>query len=319
MFSAWREFRRGKRGRRDVAEFECSLEDNIFALREDLASGRYKHGPYQRFHIFDPKHRIIHKASVRDRLVHHAVYRVLYPIFEQSFIYDSYSCRIGKGTHAAVSRLQTFVRKVSKNYTSPCWALKFDIKKFFDSVDHNILLNVLKQKISCPKTNRLLAEIVNSYLSSNSVGGGAILRTIRAKGLPIGNLTSQLFANVYLNAFDHFIKETVRTKYCLRYTDDALIIHQDPQYLKLLIPFIQHWLWQERRLCLHPNKTSVRKLSQGIDFLGYVTMPHYRVLRTKTKRRMLNIICEDNLVSYAGLLKHCSGHELIKTIYGIIS
>ena len=130
LLAAWQEFRRGKRGRQDVQEFERHLEDNIFTLHEELVAGTYRHGSYHRFHIFDPKHRIIHKALVRDRLAHHAVYRVLYPLFDRSFIFDSYSCRIGKGTHAAVDRLVQFTRQVSRNNTRPCWALKFDIKKF---------------------------------------------------------------------------------------------------------------------------------------------------------------------------------------------
>lgn len=183
LFPAWREFRRGKRGRQDVQEFERNLEDNIFALHEELVAGRYRHGSYHRFHIFDPKHRIIHKATVRDRLVHHAVYRVLYPLFDRSFIYDSYSCRIGKGTHAAVNRLECFARQVSRNYTSPCWALKFDIKKFFDSVDHGILMGILERRIASPRQHVgarndtdnvlvLLDEIVGSYSTPNPVGGG---------------------------------------------------------------------------------------------------------------------------------------------------
>jgi len=172
LFAAWREFRRGKRKKRDVQEFERDLEDNIFQLHEELAGGAYRHGSYHRFHVFDPKHRIIHKASVRDRLVHHAAYRVLYPIFDRSFIDDSYSCRLGKGTHAAVDRLEQFARKCSHNYTRPCYALKLDIKKFFDSVDHEILLSLLKQKIACPKTNDLLAEIVQSFSKSKTFGGG---------------------------------------------------------------------------------------------------------------------------------------------------
>ncbi len=129
-------------------------------------------------------------------------------------------------------------------------------------------------------------------------------------GLPIGNLTSQLFANVYLDAFDHFIKDELRIPYYIRYTDDAVILVNDPSELRWLLPFIEQWLCSERRLTLHPNKVSIRKLSQGIDFLGYVTLPHYRVLRTKTKRRMLRRVNVENLPSYLGLLKHCSGFNL---------
>lgn len=312
LFSAWREFRRGKRGRRDVQEFERYLEDNVFELHACLANGHYHHGPYHRFHIFDPKHRIIHKATVRDRLVHHAIYRILYPLFDRSFIFDSYSCRIGKGTYAAVDRLEIFARRVSQNYLRSCWALKFDIRKFFDSVDHGILLQILENRLSLRQAQGvidLLREIVSSY-SKHPVGGGSLFEIKQPTGLPIGNLTSQLFANVYLDAFDHFIKDKLRLKYYLRYTDDAVILDADHKKLSLLIPIVEHWLWYERRLTLHPNKVEIRKLTQGIDFLGYVTLPHYRVLRTKTKRRMLKRVNRTNIYSYVGLLKHCHGHHL---------
>ncbi len=172
LFAAWSEFRRGKRSRGDVQVFERHLENNVFSLHSDLLCGSYRHDAYHRFHIHDPKHRIIHKASVRDRLLHHAVYRILYPIFDQSFIFDSYSCRVGKGTHAAVDRLEIFSRKVSKNYTGPCWALKFDIKKFFDSVDHEILLSVLSKKVQCKQTLDLLSGIVESFSATPFHRGG---------------------------------------------------------------------------------------------------------------------------------------------------
>ena len=163
LFAAWREFRRGKRRKSDVQAFERRLEDNIFRLRDDLARCLYRHGPYQRFRICDPKPRTIHKATVRDRLVHQAIVRVLAPILERSYILDSYSCQRGKGPHAAVWRLEEFRQRVSRNGTRPCWALKFDIAKFFDSVDHRVLLGLLAARISCTRTLRLLAEIVGSY------------------------------------------------------------------------------------------------------------------------------------------------------------
>ncbi|TAL51248.1 hypothetical protein EPN81_00545 [Patescibacteria group bacterium] len=165
------------------------MEDDVFLLHDDLLNGRYRHGSYHRFHIFDPKHRVIHKATVRDRLVHHAVYRVLYPVFDRSFIFDSYSCRIKKGTHAAVDRLEQFTRQVSQNNTKPCWALKFDIRKFFDSVDHGILMEILRGKLtsaapsSSPlergRVEQLVSNIVGSYLTSNPIGGGVISKEDR--------------------------------------------------------------------------------------------------------------------------------------------
>lgn len=180
LFAAWRAFRSGKGEREDVTLFERHIEDHIFCLQNDLRTGRYHHGPYHRFLICDPKQRVIHKATVRDRLVHHAVYRVLFPLFDRSFIFDSYSCRIGKGTHAAVRRLEVFVRQVSKNFSGPCWVLKFDVKKFFDSVDHAILLGVLARRIPCAETIRLLAVLVGSY-EIHTFGGG-VFRWSTTKG-----------------------------------------------------------------------------------------------------------------------------------------
>ena len=164
LFTAWEEFKLGKVLTVDVQDFEHHLEDNIFRLNWELKNRTYKHGKYERFQIFDPKHRIIHKADVRDRVLHHAIYRVLAPIFERSFIYDSYSCRIGRGTHAAVERLEYFVRKVSKNYTKPCWTLKCDIRKFFASIDRTILKSLIKEKVTDPKVVSLLDDITNSFV-----------------------------------------------------------------------------------------------------------------------------------------------------------
>ena len=172
LFAAWREFRRGKRGKSDVQVFERHLEDNLFALRDELMAHTYRHGSYHRFHIFDPKHRVIHKATVRDRVLHHAVCRVLAPLFDRSFIFDSYSCRIGKGTHMAIDRLDQFARKVSRNLRRPCFALKCDIKKFFDSVDHMILMEILAQKIKDPKTQWILREIIRSFVVVDKFASG---------------------------------------------------------------------------------------------------------------------------------------------------
>ncbi len=165
MFESWREFRKGKRGKSDVQEFERNLEDNLFELHRELKNKTYRHSNYTSFYITDLKSRHIHKACVKDRIVHHAVYRILYPIFDKSFVYDSYSCRLNKGTHKAVDRLENFARKVSKNYIGECWALKCDIKKFFDSVDHMILFELIKKKISDKDTLDLLWNIVSRFHS----------------------------------------------------------------------------------------------------------------------------------------------------------
>ena len=172
LFTAWEIFKRDKRNRTDVAKFEQKVEQHIFQLHHELRNKTYKHGPYYGFWIHDPKRRRIHKAIVRDRVLHHAIFRVLSPIFEPTFILTSFSCRIGKGTHRGVCYLASAIRRVSKNYTRPCFVLKCDIRKFFDSIDHTTLLAILEKRIRDADAQWLLREIVESY-RTNSVGGGS--------------------------------------------------------------------------------------------------------------------------------------------------
>lgn len=304
LFAAWQQFRRGKRQKWELVMFERALEDNVFRLRDDLQASRYWHGPYHRFVVHDPKRRIIHKASVRDRVVHQAVVRVLQPIMEHAFIHDSYSCRIGKGPHAGVRRLEAFARTVTRNWQRPAWALKCDIAKFFDSIDHEILRQIFPRLLYCPKTEELLRRILGSYRSTE------MRRVKRPRGLPLGSATSQLFANVYLNALDHYRKEDLRIRQYLRYTDDIVFLDPDPRVLVQHLDSMRVWLWEQRRLTLHPRKIVLRKVSQGIDFLGYVVLPHHTVFRTRTRRRLIQRIRPTNARSYLGLLRHCSAFEL---------
>jgi len=167
LFLSWREFRKGKRGKLDVQRFERNLEDNLFEVHQQLKSQTYRHSHYTSFYVTDPKLRHIHKANVRDRIIHHAIYRILYSFFDKTFIFDSYSCRLEKGTHKVVKRLERFTRKISQNYIKPCFALKCDIKKFFDSVDHSILFNLIKKKISDKKALNLIWRIITSYNSQS--------------------------------------------------------------------------------------------------------------------------------------------------------
>ena len=281
-----------------MQEFEWDLEDNIFRLHKELKSKTYRHGYYTSFYITDPKLRHIHKADVKDRIVHHAVYRVLYPIFDPTFIYDSYFCRVIKGTHRAVKRLNDFSLKVSKNYTAPCFTLKCDIRKFFFSVDHEILFSLISRKVKDEEGLDLVGEIIGSFNADTG------------KGIPIGNLTSQLFANVYLHELDKFVKQDLKVKYYIRYCDDFVILSEDVAYLESVCRKIEQFLQETLKLAFHEDKIMIRKLSQGIDFLGYVALPHHTVLRTKTKKRMLKRVNEENLPSYLGVLKHCDGYEL---------
>lgn len=216
LLGAWEEFRSGKRNRKDVQEFELDLMGNIILLHNNLVTKTYKHSPYAAFRIFDPKQRDIHKATVRDRLLHRAVYRVLYPIFSKTFIADSYSCQLGKGTHKAINRFRTFTSKVSKNHTKTAWVLKCDIKKFFASIDQNILLGIIKDYIPDEDIKWLISRIVYSFYSTEP-----------GKGLPLGNLTSQLLVNIYMNKFDQFVKHNLKAKYYIRYADDFVILNKD--------------------------------------------------------------------------------------------
>ena len=163
LFSSWKEFRKGKRKKVDVQEIERNLEDILFCLHLEIKNKTYRHSDYTSFYITDPKSRHIHKACVRDRIVHHAVYRVLYPIFDPIFVDDSYSCRNRKGTHRAVKRLEKITRAVSKNYTQPCWALKCDVKKFFASVDHQTIFSLIKRRIRDKEVLWLISEIISSF------------------------------------------------------------------------------------------------------------------------------------------------------------
>jgi hypothetical protein len=301
LLLAWQEFLKGKRNKADVQEFQFRLMDNILSLYSDLINQTYKHGKYQKFKINDPKPRIIHKASVRDRLLHHAVYHILYPFFDKTFIADSYSCRNNKGTHKAIKRFEQFARIVSKNNTKPCWALKCDIKKFFASIDQNVLINILSKHIRLSRDNQSYDPTLINLLKE-------IIFSFKSNGLPLGNLTSQLFANVYLNEFDQFAKHKLKLKYYIRYADDFVIFSENKTYLEKLIPEIQEFLQTKLKLTLHPNKIYIKTVYSGVDYLGWINFKDHRTLRTKTKKRMLKRIkknsAKETLNSYLGLLKH---------------
>lgn len=279
-------------------EFQYHLEDKIFSLRDCLLEEVYHHDPYRPFTIFDPKQRRIHKATVRDRVVHQAVANVIEPLFERRFIHDSYSCRIGKGTHAAVDRLRLFLRQVSLNNTKTVYALKCDIRRFFASVDHEILLSLLEQRIKDERVIRLLQRIINSF------------SVLPGRGIPLGNLTSQLFANVYLHELDRYVKHELRIRHYVRYCDDFVMLTSSQSEALALAECVDMFLKNGLKLQLHPNKVTVRTWEQGVDFVGYVLLSHATVLRTKTANRMLKRVTQENLSSYSGLCRHADAYDL---------
>ena len=314
LLGAWEEFVKGKRKKQDVQEFQYRLSDNILAIHRDLANGTYQHGGYHHFKIADPKLRDIHKASVRDRLLHHALYRKLYPFFDKIFIADSYSCQIGKGTHKAMNRFRAFARQLSKNDTRTCWVLKCDVKKFFASINHDTLLYILHERIADERLLALLANIIGSFCSTPGVA---------QKGLPLGNLTSQLLVNIYMNEFDHFVKHTLKVRYYIRYADDFVFLSGDKNYLLKTLPYMVVFLRDTLKLEMHPNKVSIETLASGVDFLGWVHFSDHRVLRTSTKRRMLKALREKPeegaVSSYRGMLSHGNTHKLLGLIPTTVS
>ncbi len=304
IIEAWKEFVKGKRARKDVQTFERNLMDNIISLHNDLVAKTYKHSSYEAFNISDPKPRNIHKASVRDRLLHHAIYRELHIFFDKIFIADSFSCRFGKGTHEAVNRFRDFSYKVTQNHTQTAWVLKCDIKKFFASIDQRVLVEIIKDYIPDKDIIWLLSEIIGSFHS-----------TADGIGLPLGNLTSQLLVNIYMNEFDQFVKHKLKAKYYIRYADDFVLFSSDRDWLVGLIPQIRSFLNDRLHLHLHPKKISIRTIASGVDYLGWINFTDHRVLRTATKRKMFRTIEEkggkaETVQSYLGLISHGNSHKL---------
>lgn len=330
LFQAWEEFKKGKLKKIDVGTFERNLEDNLFLIHTELIEKTYKHRSYTGFYITDPKQRHIHKAEVRDRIVHHSLFKVLNPLFDTAFISDSYSCRKNYGTHKGFGKLVIYARKVSKNYTNNCWALKSDIKKFFDSVDHEILFKIICMRIKDNELLWLIWEIIESY-DVKTKDCFAPLAMTGKKGIPIGNLTSQLFANIYLNELNQFVKHKLKVKYYLRYADDFVILNSSKELLERQLGEIETFLEQTLKLSLHQDKTTFRKLSWGIDFVGYVALPYYQVVRTKTKRRILRKVndvlfqyksgeitdyaFQQSVASYLGILHHAKANKIKRQIF----
>lgn len=310
LCEAWQEFIRGKRKKKDVQEFMLRLGDEIVDLHTDLVNGKYTHGEYQHFRISDPKPRDIHKATVRDRLLHHAMHRKLYPYFAVHFISCSFSCQTGKGLHRALDCFEKFARKVGRNNTRTCWILKCDIRKFFASIDHEILIDILRSRIEDYRVLCLLEHIIHSF------------EVCSGKGIPLGNLTSQLFANVYMNEFDQFVKRDLRMKYYIRYADDFVFMSDDRLELRNCLSKVAAFLSGPLALNLHPGKVFIKTLASGVDFLGWVHFPSHRVTRTKTKTRMWKRVGRDPhqqmVDSCLGLLSHGNAYKLSCTLRNFV-
>lgn len=282
LLQAALESARRKRFSPSIAIFHFHLEREVLALSRELADGTYQPGPCREFYVHEPKKRLISASPYRDRVVHHAITRVLNPIFEPAFIYDSYACRVDKGTHAAVRRAQAFARKYS-------YVLKADIRKFFPSIDHQILNQRIARRIKDKQVLGLVNRIIEHSNPQEPVdwiftGDDLFTSQERRRGIPIGNQTSQFFANVYLDALDHFVKDDLRIKGYVRYVDDFLVFSDDKKKLADVRSQLHRFLGS-LRLRLHADKSVIFPVASGIRFLGYRVFPTHRIVVKENVRR----------------------------------
>jgi len=258
LYSAAQDACRGKKGKNNVARFYFNLEHELIRLEDELRRGEYRPSPYGVFNIFEPKEREICMSSVRDRVVHHAICRVLEPLFEKRFIFDTYACRVEKGTHRAVQRACGFIRRVKGGYF-----LKCDIRKYFYSIDHVVLKTLLAKLVKDSSLLHLLGVIIDHKVPGNSPG----------KGLPIGNLTSQYFANLYLGELDHLLKDRLGVRLYVRYMDDFLLFSMEKAELKNYLSVIETILRTHLFLELKEGATRLAPISDGVPFLGLRLFP----------------------------------------------
>ena len=282
LLYAFMKARKGKSKKNYVVNFELDLERNIAMLQRDLRLKIYYPSRLRKFIIRDPKTRTIHSSIFRDRIVHHAVINIIQPFYENIFIYDSFASRKKKGSHLAVKRFELFIKKVSSNgkkikkhfnnNSVRGYVLKADIKHYFATIDQEILLNILRKKIKDEDFIKLVEIILNKFDTKT-----------KGKGLPLGNYTSQFFANVYLNHLDYFVKHKLKAKYYIRYVDDFVILHKDKETLNNYRDKIEKYLGF-LKLELHQEKSEIHALRNGITFLGYRIFYHYRLLRKRNIR-----------------------------------
>jgi retron-type reverse transcriptase/predicted DNA-binding transcriptional regulator len=293
---AFRKARKGKTHKDYVIEFENNLEENILRLRSELLLHTYRPAPLKTFILRDPKTRKISVSEFRDRVVHHALCNIIEPIFDKTFIYDSYANRKGKGTFAAIKRFENFKRQVSRNNTRPCFVLKADIRHYFDNVDHNILTTIIKKRIPDEKVLWLIQTILANHRTTTegkdrANHGFAGLSSQSRKGMPLGNLTSQFFANVYLNELDQYVKHELKAEHYIRYVDDFVILHNTKGRLEQYKERIDVFLNARLALELHPDKSRITGLEQGIGFLGFRIFYHHKLIRKKNLLKFETKLC----------------------------
>lgn len=286
LFEAYQRARRGKPKTPELCAFDYALEENLITLRDELQTQTYQPGGYRNFYITEPKRRKVSAAPFRDRVVHHALCQVIEPIFESRFCFDSYANRQGKGMHRALARAQVFLEKNK-------YAFQGDILKCFPSIDHQILLQILGARLKDDALMGLIQKIVDSgagvladEYEMQWFPGDDLLAVLRPRGLPIGNLTSQFWANVYLNELDTFVKQKLRWHAYVRYVDDFILFGNDKRALHEARGAITQFL-ETLRLRLHPKKQRVYPVKTGVDFVGFVSFPEWRKIRKDNVKRFV--------------------------------
>lgn len=314
LYSAYLRARKSKRFRPEVLRFGDVLEENLIQIQNELIWEQYRPTEYRQFYVYDPKKRLISAPAFRDRVIHQALVKVIEPLFESKFIFDSYACRKTKGNHAAMERVQMFSKVIRQNQ-GEYYVLKADVLKYFFSIDRTVLLSILRKTIKDAKLLNLVAKIINTDNSNT--------------GLPIGALTSQLFANIYLNELDHFVKEELRMKYYVRYMDDFVILHPSKEKLKSALVEISTLLNDRLRIQLN-NKTQIFPYKRGVDFCGYRIwpthiLPRKRVLK-KFRKSFKQLNCRNMsltqvkpyAMNFIGYAKHCNGYKSTKSILNLL-
>mgnify|MGYP000021335147 FL=1 len=334
LHKAWEEARKGKRYRDDVLIFNRNYEEQLINIQNHLIYETYEVGKYHTFYVYEPKKRLIMSLPFKDRIVQWAIYRQLFPLYEKTFIFDSYACRKGKGTHKAADRLQYWLRQTERK-PERYYYLKMDISKYFYRVDHDILLKILARRIKDQRLLNLLEKIINCESMNFGLPPGKepdeveVSDRLGNKGMPIGNLTSQMFANIYLNEVDQYAKHELGLHYYIRYMDDIIILHHDKKYLAEVKELLRAFLSDELRLDLN-NKTAIRPCSMGVDFVGFRIWSTHRRLKKKTavkiKRNLKNQIAkvktgeerkdrlDRSVASYRGILSHFDSYGLRQSL-----
>lgn len=334
LLEAYKAAIKTKRYRPDVMEYTDKLEENLFDLQNKLIWDLYEVGRYNMFYVYEPKKRLIMSLQFPDRVAQHAIYRQLNPLIEKQFINDSYACRVGYGTHAAIDRLQDWLRQTDRK-PEKYYYLKLDVSKYFYRIDHVILKDILARQIDDERLLNLLAKIIDcedtrfGLPMGADIGDVAFDEMLFGVGLPIGNLTSQMFANLYLNELDQYCKHKLHIHYYIRYMDDVIILDKDKKHLESVKCCIEDFLEEHLNLRLN-KKTCIRPTTMGVEFVGFRIWSTHRKLRKQTakkmKRRMKYLFgayaageidketIERSIASYQGILKHFNSYGLRKSL-----